>query len=189
MTDFPLNDTAKAALTNASFTCPAAVRARVSASMGAKTWRYRYFGDFKELRLLRPEVGGRESSAYHVSDVYMVFGNWAMGKWNPRVTGEQERLGRYMRGAWGAFVREPERGLGAYGGVDRDGESGVRELRSEGNGQRVMKVEDGDEIVNGEGGGWPVYEEGRKTLVRLGWKNRVGANLGWPGTYDDYCSQ
>ncbi|PQE14960.1 hypothetical protein CJF32_00002485 [Rutstroemia sp. NJR-2017a WRK4] len=184
MTDAPLNDTAKDALTRESFTCPAAVRARVS---GAKIWRYRYFGDFEELRLRRR--GG--SAAYHVGDVYMVFGNWAMGDWKPVVMREQERVGRYMRGAWGAFVREPERGLSGYRGVrgDVDEESTVRELRNEGNSQRVMKLGDEDEMGGEvEGRGWPTYEEGRKTLVRLGWENRVGANLGWPRTYDEDCS-
>jgi len=38
-------------------------------------------------------------------------------------------------------------------------------------------------------GGWPTYDAmgERETLVRLAWEGRVGANLAFPGLYDQGC--
>ena len=37
------------------------------------------------------------------------------------------------------------------------------------------------------GGGWPVYESGKETLVRLAFNDTVGPNLGDPEVYDSVC--
>ncbi|KAF7865532.1 uncharacterized protein EAF02_009955 [Botrytis sinoallii] len=98
-------------MTNSTFACPTAARANVSTAAGAKTWRYRYFGDFPNLQILK----GVDAGAFHITDVYSVFGTWPTG---PGITGagkEQVLLGRYMRGAWAAFAKDSEQGLSDYG--------------------------------------------------------------------------
>ncbi|KAI4278728.1 MAG: hypothetical protein L6R38_005183, partial [Xanthoria sp. 2 TBL-2021] len=60
-----------------SFTCPTAFAARARASFDIPTWRFRYFGDWDNLRLYGPSAGnGNEegSGAYHGTDVEMVLG-------------------------------------------------------------------------------------------------------------------
>lgn len=38
------------------------------------------------------------------------------------------------------------------------------------------------------GGGWPQYDSGKETLVRLGYNNQTGTDLATGGEYDSYCS-
>lgn len=47
------------------FTCPAARRAKQAASAGHKAWRYRYFGDFPNMRVTNKPPSG----AWHGSEV------------------------------------------------------------------------------------------------------------------------
>ncbi|KAF7869916.1 hypothetical protein EAF04_004700 [Stromatinia cepivora] len=90
-------------LTNKTFACPAGARANVSATLGAKTWRYRYFGDFQTCRYKKMST---------------IFETWPTGEGIPAATSEQIALGKYMRGAWAAFAKDSEKGLNIYGGVD-----------------------------------------------------------------------
>ncbi|KAK4119589.1 alpha/beta-hydrolase [Parathielavia appendiculata] len=87
------------------FSCPAGARAARSAREGNPTWRYRWHGVFANTELAtRPPSG-----AYHYSEVGVLFGTL---KGNTR---EEETVGRWMRGAWGAFARDPVKGLERYG--------------------------------------------------------------------------
>ncbi|KAF7947941.1 hypothetical protein EAE96_009011 [Botrytis aclada] len=98
-------------MSNSKFACPTAARANVSTTSGAKTWRYRYFGDFPNLQIQK----GVDAGAFHISDVYSVFGTWPTGQGITGAGKEQVSLGRYMRGAWAAFAKDNEEGLSAYG--------------------------------------------------------------------------
>ncbi|KAJ7641052.1 carboxylesterase [Roridomyces roridus] len=91
-----------------AFTCATAHSAIARAAQGIPTWRYRYFGDWDNLRLFPG------SGAYHGSDLEMVFGT---GK---AVSGEEDgvveqEVSESMRGAWGAFARDPKAGLTKFG--------------------------------------------------------------------------
>ncbi|KAJ7605188.1 carboxylesterase [Roridomyces roridus] len=92
----------------AGFTCPASRSALSRSTAGVPTWRYRYFGDWDNLRLFPG------SGAYHGSELEMVFGT------AEDVSGEasgvqQEGVSGMMRQAWGAFAKDPRAGLTALG--------------------------------------------------------------------------
>ncbi|RAL67691.1 hypothetical protein DID88_008432 [Monilinia fructigena] len=123
-----------------SFTCPAGYRANYSIQAQVPTWRYRYFGAFPNTEIV-PNAG-----AWHSADIPILFDTNIA---NPPDTTEQTSIGKYMRGAWVAFAKDPENGLTNYG--------------------------------------WPKYEPGKDTLIRLGYNNQTGANLANPSLYDAEC--
>jgi carboxylesterase type B len=126
-----------------AFTCPAGIRANVSIANGVPTWRYRYFGDFPDLRI------APASGAYHGSEVPILFNTTPP---SPPQTPAEIAIGDYMRGAWAAFAKDPVNGLNTYEG------------------------------------GWPRYQNGNETLIRLGYNNLTGPNLALPQMYDAGCS-
>lgn len=148
--------------TNQRFACPAASRANISATIGAKTWRYRYFGDFPNLQIQK----GVDAGAFHITDVYNIFASWPVGPGIPAATTEEIELGRYMRGAWATFAKNSQKGLLTYQGVD-------------------CKVENENDMPLHCG--WPNYKPGTETLARLGYENQVGIDLVWPALYDSTC--
>ncbi|KAK7964099.1 cholinesterase precursor [Apiospora saccharicola] len=99
-----------------AFTCPSAYTANYRAQYGVPTWRYRYFGDWDNLRLYNGTagLGPRGSGAYHGSEIEMVFGT-ARDVSGLETTHEEAATSRYMMGAWAAFARDPKRGLTGYG--------------------------------------------------------------------------
>lgn len=101
-----LPDAAWDAVNLQAFTCPTGARANASIKADIPTWRYRYFGDFPNLRI------SAQSGAYHVSEIPVLF-NTAPSQ--PPATAEQISIGKYMRGAWAAFAKNPSTGLDAYG--------------------------------------------------------------------------
>jgi carboxylesterase type B len=119
---FPANATADNAFWDAQsktdFVCPAAERAARSVADGNPTWRYRWFGVWESTVLAtRPQASG----AYHDSEVAVLFGNVDVDGGVVGRTRGEEAVGRYMRGAWAAFARDPVKGLGRYGGRGRGG--------------------------------------------------------------------
>lgn len=97
-----------------AFTCPTkyATEARVHA--GVPTWRYRYNGNWENLRLYPAYDGYPDSGAYHGSDLDQLFGT------SYDITGENSTLpelatSAYIQGAWAAFARDPAAGLDTYG--------------------------------------------------------------------------
>lgn len=88
------------------FTCPAGIRANASVTSGNPTWRYRYFGVFPNTAI------SSEAGAYHAAEIPLLFDT------APDViddTPEEESIGKYMRGAWAAFAKDPAEGLTKYG--------------------------------------------------------------------------
>lgn len=99
-----------------AFTCPVALSSKYRVQYGVPTWRYRYFGDFDNLRLYNSTAGlsPRGSAAYHGVDLNTVFGTASdnSGLPNPAV---QDATIKYVQGAYAAFARDPEEGLTQYG--------------------------------------------------------------------------
>jgi cholinesterase len=95
------------------FTCPAAERANISVAAGVPTWRYRWFGDFPNLRL----TSVPDSGAWHASELPVLFGNYPNATGGvPASTDAELSIGSYIRGAWAAFAKDPVNGLNSYQG-------------------------------------------------------------------------
>jgi carboxylesterase type B len=107
-----LPDTALTAFDLKTFSCPAAVRADVSVLHGLPVWRYRYFGEFPNMQLSSTVHTG----AYHGAEVNVLFDTAPVGGGIPESTVQEVELGKYMRGAWAAFARDPVNGLKGYQG-------------------------------------------------------------------------
>lgn len=89
------------------YTCPTAYRAAASALNKVPTWRYRYFGEFPNLRL----TNFPNSGAWHGSEVPLIFNtDGDLGNTVAR-TQEQTELADYLRKAWVAFATDPYNGL------------------------------------------------------------------------------
>jgi cholinesterase len=89
------------------WTCPSSNSARARLSGNVPVWRYRYFGEFVN-SVVTPAAG-----AWHGSELFTLFGTTKYVT-NVDETPEQTQLGKYMRGAWGAFIRDPYIGLTRY---------------------------------------------------------------------------
>ncbi|OBT67123.1 hypothetical protein VE03_04435 [Pseudogymnoascus sp. 23342-1-I1] len=91
------------------YTCPASDRAERTAALDVPTWRYGYFGDFKDARLTTAAHG----RIHHGSDVLLIFGTALV----PGVTQDADeiKLAKYARGALAAFAKNPKTGLKTYG--------------------------------------------------------------------------
>ncbi|KAK7190823.1 hypothetical protein DPSP01_007907 [Paraphaeosphaeria sporulosa] len=96
---------------SARFFCPVAARAKISTQYNIPTWRYRYFGDWADMRLSKIVPTG----AYHGAEVNVLFDTVPHGHGIPGSTQEELKFGRYMRGAWANFVADPIHGLEKYG--------------------------------------------------------------------------
>ncbi|KAL8710459.1 MAG: hypothetical protein Q9220_004891 [cf. Caloplaca sp. 1 TL-2023] len=88
------------------FTCPTAVEISSRAKAGVPAWRYRYFGDWPNLRLYPG------SGSYHGSDLHMIFGGIEdiVGPNLPNTVPEKQTM-EYMMRAWATFVNNPASGL------------------------------------------------------------------------------
>ena len=87
-----------------SFTCPNAFEADQRAKYNVPVWLYRYFGDWKNIRLYP------DSGAYHGTELEMVFGN------SEAVSGiapskAEVATTRLMQHAWARFADDPVNGL------------------------------------------------------------------------------
>jgi carboxylesterase type B len=102
--------------TERAFTCPAALSAKYRVQHGVPTWRYRYFGDFENVRLYNSSAGlsPRGSAAYHGVDMNTLFGTAPnnSGLSNPAT---QDATIKYVQGAWAAFAHDSKKGLTQYG--------------------------------------------------------------------------
>ena len=86
------------------FTCPAGLRAHASLAAGNPTWRYRYFGVFPNLAI------SSEAGTWHAAELPIIF-DTAPGA----STAAEVSIANYMRGAWAAFAKDPQKGLITYG--------------------------------------------------------------------------
>jgi cholinesterase len=95
---------------NITFACPAGARANVSFSHGIPTWRYRWFGNFPNTRLMT----NPDSGAYHCSEVPFIWDTLPTGSGIPPDTEEEISIRAYIQGAWAAFAKNPSCGLSTY---------------------------------------------------------------------------
>lgn len=132
------------------FTCPTAFAGYNRIRHGVPSWRFRYFGEWDNLRLYTNSstTPPSTSGAYHGSDVSMIIGN-TLGISGIPPSAEEDAVSAYMQGAWSAFIQSPSAGLTAYG--------------------------------------WPLYDQSKPTLVRLGYNNSPVPNFVLPSTYDSAC--
>lgn len=93
------------------FFCPAAARAAISAGFNAPTWRYKYAASWPREAL----SSTFDTGAYHGVDVGMLFDNVASGPGIPEPSSEELEFRTYVRAAWGAFIKDPKKGLAEYG--------------------------------------------------------------------------
>ena len=101
-----LSDLEWALFNLATFSCPAASAAAHRSHYGVPTWRYRYFGEFENLRL----TDNPSSGAYHASEIYTV---WQTVEDCTGVnnTSVETEISKYLQGAWAVFAKDPVRGL------------------------------------------------------------------------------
>lgn len=98
------------------FTCPTAVEAINRAKFGVPMWRFRYFGDWDNLRLYST------SGAYHGSDLEMIFGASEDVSGLPESDAEQLTQAVMMH-AWAAFADDSQNGLSRVMGWPKYDES------------------------------------------------------------------
>ena len=97
-----------------AFTCPTKYATDFRVAQGVPTWSYRYMGDYDNLRLYDSWGEYPDSGSYHGVELSELFGT-AQNVTGEQSTVEQERVSRYIQGAWAAFGRDPLRGLTEYG--------------------------------------------------------------------------
>ncbi|KAL9094494.1 MAG: hypothetical protein Q9165_003344 [Trypethelium subeluteriae] len=86
------------------FTCPIASELRNRTNADVPAWRFRYFGDWDNLRLFPG------SGAYHGSDLEMVFGASQDVTGLPESAPEMQMQRLFMK-AWATFAEDPVNGL------------------------------------------------------------------------------
>ncbi|KAI9686406.1 MAG: hypothetical protein M1822_003751 [Bathelium mastoideum] len=86
------------------FTCPIGSEMRNRTKAGVPAWRFRYFGDWDNLRLFPG------SGAYHGSDLEMVFGASQDVTGLPESAPEMQMQRLFMK-AWATFAKDPVNGL------------------------------------------------------------------------------
>lgn len=89
------------------YTCPSGYRAEASAINAVPTWRYRYFGEFANLRL----TDSPDSGAWHGSEVPLIFNTDENLENIVARTQEETEIADYLRKAWVTFATDPENGL------------------------------------------------------------------------------
>lgn len=120
------------------FTCAIAERALASIYNSVPTWRYRYFGNFPNLRLSTVP----DSGAWHGIETSTIFGTDLDVQNILGRTNDQEKFTKYVRGMWAAFAKDPAKGLSKYVpiGKDEDVLSHTTELTLESLQLRVAKI-------------------------------------------------
>jgi hypothetical protein len=88
------------------FTCPAGIRANASVSANIPIWRYRYMGVFPDTAI------SSEAGTWHAAEIPLIFDTVIP---NPGPTTAEISIANYMRGAWAAFAKDPQKGLVQYG--------------------------------------------------------------------------
>jgi carboxylesterase type B len=154
--------------TQRAFTCPTAYATEYRVQYDVPTWRYRYSGDWDNLRLYNGSagLGPKGSAAYHGSDLGLVFGTAQDITGLPNSAAENDYT-KYVQGAWAAFARDSKNGLTNYGWPAY--KSGKHKLPRTYNGA----------IANNS--------TGENTLVELAYNNEPEPRVVDPAIYDSSC--
>lgn len=107
-----------------AFTCPSAYSSKYRVKHGVPVWRYRYHGDWDNLRLYNDSagLGSKGSGAYHGADLTMLFGT-AEDVSQSISSAPEYAISRHIMGAWVAFATDSSKGLKQYGWPEYDPES------------------------------------------------------------------
>lgn len=89
------------------YTCPIKYRSQASVSKSVPTWRYRYFGNFPNLKLTTIP----DSGAWHGSEIPLILDTDMDIQNLVQRTDAENQIADYLRGAWVAFATDPESGL------------------------------------------------------------------------------
>lgn len=89
------------------FTCPISYRALASAVHNVPIWRYRWFGDFPNLRITTVP----DSGAWHGSEIPIIFGTDMDIQNLVQRTPAEELISTFMRQVWTSFAKDPVNGL------------------------------------------------------------------------------
>ncbi|RFU81540.1 hypothetical protein TARUN_699 [Trichoderma arundinaceum] len=95
-----------------SFTCPVTFQASARRNNGVPAWAFRYMADWDNTRLYN--TSDSTSGAYHMSDLYMIFGTSEDVTGLP-TTEDQRNLTNIMQTAWATFANDPVDGLTRLG--------------------------------------------------------------------------
>jgi cholinesterase len=85
------------------FTCPTAKAAAFRQQNGVKTYRYRYYGEFLNLRI----TNAPNSGPWHGSEIPVIF-QGAEGASGVANTPEENAISTYMQKAWADFAKYPD---------------------------------------------------------------------------------
>lgn len=94
----------------AVFTCPAARAATYRTRQKVNTFRYRYYGEYPNLRLTLTSPRFGPSGAWHGAEIPMIFGTQVDATTEANTPSEQG-LSDYMQSVWAAFAKDPENAL------------------------------------------------------------------------------
>lgn len=96
------------------FSCPAKYSTDARVARGVPAYRYRYMGDWDNLRLYPAWGPYPDSGAYHGTDLDMIFGT-AYDVSGANDSAPEADTSRYMMDAWASFGRDPVNGLKKLG--------------------------------------------------------------------------
>ncbi|KFY13586.1 hypothetical protein V492_03148 [Pseudogymnoascus sp. VKM F-4246] len=148
------------------FTCASRISAENRLRHGVTTYRYRYFGDWANLRLYPG------SGAYHGADLNMWHGVGQDVSGEPNSESE-DKTSAYMMKALIAFATDPEDGLSNMGWpkyADPASDKMTHDLYTK---APLFLI--------------PLSDSSPKTLVRLGYNNETEASFSSPDVYDLPC--
>jgi carboxylesterase type B len=94
---------------NLCFNCPASYTSKARVNFNVTTWRYRYFGDWDNIR---PE---KDAGAFHGSEMSIVFGTPKRFENKYPSPPEEVAVEKLMMNAWASFAKDPQNGLKRLG--------------------------------------------------------------------------
>jgi carboxylesterase type B len=153
------NATQQALFNIEAFTCATAIEAEARVAQGVSVWRYRYFGDFANLRLFPG------SGTYHGTVLNMVFGTAEDVSGLPNGEVENETIA-YFQKAWATFARDPKKGLSEVLGWPLYS-------NTTGKPQNSLRLS--------------LLTSLAANLVRLGYNNKTTASFVAPSAFDAQC--
>jgi cholinesterase len=90
---------------NLCFNCPASYSSKARVDFNVTTWRYRYFGDWENIRPTK------DAGAFHGSELSIVFGTPKKFESKYPSPPEEVAVEKLMMGAWANFAKDPVNGL------------------------------------------------------------------------------
>ena len=160
------------------FTCPTAKEAAARVQFGVPIWRYRYFGDWPNVRLYPT------SGAYHTTDLELVFGT-SQDVSGLLETSDQLKLQALVQKAIVAFASDPKAGLKKELGWPRYEPKGASISISSSRAHIGTAIDRSTHRMLI----FPCSILPGNTLIRLGYENSPIPSFVAPALYDARCPQ